>query len=474
MTTGVQKLSFGEKLGYSLSDSAANFMFQVMIMFQLFYYTNILGISAGAAGTLLLVARIWDAIFDPFMGIIADKTSTRWGKFRPWLLWTAVPFGIIFYLTFLTPDVAEGGKLAYAYITYIFMMMIYSANNLPYSALGGVMTGDMVERVSIASYRQVAAMAAAFIIQGFFIDIVNHFSNGNDVHGWRVSIAIFACAAVIFQLITFLSTKERIVPKKEQESTLKEAFSDLIHTGPWIAIFLATLFIFTNLSVRGGALYFYFSYYLDTDTLQNFLHNFGYAVQPDADATIAKAFGLFNMSGMAFTIVGILLSKPLAARFGKRNVFILGLSLATFFCGIFGLVDKSSPWLTYLINISQTLSYGITIPLLWAMFGDVADYSEWKFKRRATGVVFAAVVFALKFGLGIGGAIGGYILDFYGYDAAHVTDTAVRGIRLTASLYPAIVFVFGVICLLFYRIDKKLEFQIQNDLEERRKAAGAV
>jgi Na+/melibiose symporter-like transporter len=470
MSDRVQKLSIGEKLGYSLGDSAANFVFQAMIMFQLFYYTNILGISAGAAGTLLLVARIWDAIFDPFMGIIADKTRTRWGKFRPWLLWTALPFGILFYLTFMTPDIAQGAKLAWAYITYIFMMMIYSANNLPYSALGGVMTGDMVERTSIASYRQVAAMGAAFIIQGFFMSMVKHFSHGNDVHGWRVSIGIFASIAVFFHLITFLSTKERIVPKKEQESTSKQAFTDLIHTGPWIAIFLATLFIFTNLSVRGGVLFYYFSYYLDTEILRNFLSGFGYAAQADSETTIAKAFELFNMSGMAFTILGILLSKPLAARFGKRNVFIFGLSLATFFCGIFGAVGTSSPWLTYLINISQTTSYGITIPLLWAMFGDVADYSEWKFKRRATGVVFAAVVFALKFGLGIGGAIGGYLLQFYGYDATNVTDTAITGVRLIASVYPAIIFVFGVICLIFYRIDKKLELQIQNDLEERGKA----
>lgn len=470
METGVQKLSVREKIGYSLGDSAANFMFQVMIMFQLFYYTDVLKISALAAGTLLLVARVWDAIFDPFMGIIADKTRTRWGKFRPWLLWTALPFGILFYLTFLTPDFAEGGKLAWAYISYIFMMMIYSANNLPYSALGGVMTGDMSERHSIASYRQVAAMAAAFIIQGRFMSMVQHFSNGNEVHGWRVAIGIFAGIAILFHLITFLSTKERIIPKKEQESTLKEAFSDLIHTGPWIAIFLATLFIFTNLSLRGGVLYYYFSYYLDTTTLQNFLSMFGYGILPDTDTTIAKAFELFNMSGMGFTIVGIILSKPLAGRYGKRTIFIVGLSLATFFCGIFGAIDKSSPWLTYLINIAQTTTYGITIPLLWAMFGDVADYSEWKFKRRATGVVFAAVVFALKFGLGIGGAIGGYLLDLYGYDTANVTNHAVLGVRLTASVFPAIVFVLGVICLLFYKIDMKLELRIQNDLEERRKA----
>ncbi len=466
MSKRIQKLSVKEKIGYSLSDSAANFVFQVMIMFQLFYYTNILGISPGAAGTLLLVARFWDAIFDPFMGILADRTNTRWGKFRPWIIWTALPFGILFYLTFMTPDVAQGAKLAYAYITYILMMMIYSANNLPYSALGGVMTGDMVERTSIASYRQVAAMIAAFIIQGSFMSLVNHFGKGNDVHGWRITVGIFAILAMVFHLITFLSVKERIKPAPEQKSSLKQDFTDLFHNGPWVTIFFATLFIFINLSMRGGALYYYFSYYLEVDNLQNFLSSFGYTINPDT--SVAKAFELFNMSGLVITILGIILSKSLAARFGKRNVFIFGLSLATIFCALFGTAPPDKPWIIYIINILQTISFGITVPLLWAMFGDVADYSEWKNSRRATGIIFSAVVFALKAGLGFGGAIGGYLLAIYGYDAENITDTAVKGIRLTASLYPALMFVLGVICLLYYKIDKKLEFQIQNELEARR------
>ncbi len=470
MQTGVQKLSIKEKIGYSLGDSAANFVFQTAIIFQMLYFTNVLGISAGKAGTLIFVVMIWDAIFDPIMGIIADKTNSRWGKFRPWLLWSALPFGIIYYLTFMTPDFAEGAKLAYGYITYLFLWTIYSLNNLPYSALGGVMTGDVVERTSIASYRQVAAMGAAFIIQGFFMQMVDHFSGGdvaNVVHGWRMTVGIFAAIAVVFHLIAFLTTRERILPQKEEESTTKEAFSDLTKNGPWIVIFLTTLFIFTNLSMRGGVLYFYFDYYLDGSSLQNFLGNFGYNV--DKVAVVSRSFGLFNMSGMAFTIVGILLSKPLSERFGKRNVFLVGLILATIFCGVFGLVSPYNPWATYLINIGQTFTFGITIPLLWAMIADVADFSEWKFNRRATGVIFAAVVFALKFGLGLGGKLQGFMLTLFGYDAANVTESAVRGVRLTASIFPALMFVVAIICLFFYKIDKTMEFKIQDELEARRK-----
>ncbi len=470
MRTGVQKLSIGEKIGYSLGDSAANFVFQTTIFFQMVYFTNVMGVSPGKAGTLILIAMGWDAIFDPVMGILADKTKSRWGKFRPWLLWSALPFGVIYYLAFMAPDVAEGMKLAYGYITFLLLWTIYSVNNLPYSALGGVMTGDVVERTSIASYRQVAGMGAAFIIQGFFMQIVDYFSgpdNVNVVHGWRMTVGIFAAIAIVFHLIAFLTTRERIVPQKEEESTTKEAFADLFKNGPWIAIFLTTLFIFTNLSMRGGVLYFYFSYYLDSATLQSFLGNFGYNV--DNYTVLSRSFGLFNMSGMAITILGIILSKPLSERFGKRNVFLVGLIMATFFCGIFGLVSPYNPWATYLINIGQTLFFGITIPLLWAMIGDVADFSHWKFNRRATGVIFAAVVFALKFGLGLGGKLQGFVLTLFGYDPANVTETAVLGIRLTASLFPAIMFVVAVLCLFFYKIDKTMEFKIQNELEARRK-----
>lgn len=468
MQQRTQKVSIGEKIGYSLGDGAGNFVFQAVIFFQMVYFTNVMGIDPKKAGILLFLAMVWNAVFDIIMGIIADKTSTRMGKFRPWILWSALPFGLVFYLTYMTPDVAEGAKMAWATIVYFLLWTIYSVNNIPYSALGGVMTGDVVERTSIASYRQVAAMGAAAIIQGFFISMVTHFGNGNPdaPRGWRITVGIFATVAVLFHLITFFTTKERVVPKKESQASTKEAFSDLLKNGPWIATFIATLFIFTNLAQRGGALYYYFTNYLNPESLQSFITTFGY--RADDVAAVGKAFELFNMSGMAFTIVGIVLSNRLAKQFGKRNVFVFFLALATVFCGIFGLVSPTNTLATFLINIGQTFSFGITIPLLWAMIGDVADFSEWKFNRRATGVIFAGIVFALKFGLGLGQFLNGTFLTLFGFDPQNVTDTAVNGIRLMASYFPAAMFIISVLCLFFYKIDKNMEHQIQDELAARK------
>ena len=469
---GVKKLSIMEKIGYSMGDSAANFIFQTTIIFQMVYFTTVLGLSPVKTGTLLFVAMVWGAICDPIMGVLADKTTSRWGKFRPWILWSIVPFGVIYFLVYLTPDISEGGKLAYAYITYLLMWTIYSINNLPYSALGGVMTGNVVERTSIASYRQVAGMGAAFVIQGFFMSLVTYFSHTPDggvsaAQGWRITVAIFAVIAMAFHLITFITTRERIVPKKEVEASTKEAFSDLLRNGPWIAIFLATLFIFTNLSLRGGVLYFYFDHYLNPDSLLQFLNWFGF--NPEPAAIVSRSFELFNMSGMAIQILGIVLSKTISERFGKRNTFITAMIFATFFCGLFVIVTPDTPWIAYLINIGQTFAFGITIPLLWAMIADVADFQEWKFNRRATGVVFAGVVFALKFGLGAGGFANGLLLDSYGFEAENIVESAVQGIRLTASIFPASMFVLAIICLFFYSISKSKELQIQDELAARRK-----
>ena len=468
MQERTQKVSIGEKIGYSLGDGAGNFVFQAVIFFQMVYFTNVMGIDPNKAGTLLFLVMIWNAVFDVIMGVIADKTSTKMGKFRPWILWSALPFGLVFYLTYMTPDVAEGAKMAWATIIYFLLWTIYSVNNIPYSALGGVITGDVVERTSIASYRQVTAMAAAAIIQGFFISMVTHFGNGNPnaPQGWRITVGIFAGVAVLFHLLTFFTTKERIVPKKEAEASTKEAFSDLLKNGPWIATFIATLFIFTNLAQRGGTLYYYFTNYLNPESLQSFISTFGYRV--DDVTAVGKAFELFNMSGMAFTIVGIVLSNRLAKKFGKRNIFVLFLALATIFCAVFGLVSPTNTIATFLINIGQTFSFGITIPLLWSMIGDVADFSEWKFNRRATGVVFAGIVFALKFGLGFGQKLNGLFLTQFGYDSHNVTETAVHGIRLMASYFPAAMFLISIISLLFYKIDKNMEHQIQDELEARK------
>ncbi len=460
-------------MGYSLGDSAANFIFQTMIILQLNFYTDTFGITAAAAGTLLLVARVWDAIFDPMMGAIADRTNTRWGKFRPWILWTALPFGVMAFLTFSTPGFGGTGKLIYAYLTYIILMMVYSANNLPYSALSGVMTGDMVERTSLSSYRFVFAMRAQFVVQGLALPMVAFFGEGDTAKGYQFTMGIFSVLAVVFFMVTFSSTKERIKPPPQQKTTLKQDFGDLFRNGPWIAMFFVTLLVFIHLSMRGGVLLYFFRYYLNESSMLDLLAKVGLSGRL-ADRDVAgMAFSLFNVCGTTAMIIGILFSKMLAKRYGKRNVYIGGLAGTTLVNLLFIAVGPGAVVPTFIIQVFYGLIYGVTIPLLWAMMADVADYSEWKNKRRATGIVFSAVVFGLKAGLGIGGAIGGYVLALYGYvPNVEQSTQAITGIRMTVSIYPAIAFIGALVALGFYRINKKLEYTIQDDLAARREAGG--
>jgi glycoside/pentoside/hexuronide:cation symporter, GPH family len=448
-----EKLPVKEKIGYALGDTAANFIFQTMIMFQLAFYTDTFGITAVAAGTLFLVVRFWDAIFDPIMGIVADKTNTKYGKFRPWILWTAVPFGIMGFLTFVTPDLSVGGKLIYAYVTYIVLMMVYSANNLPYSALSGVMTGNLGERTSLSSYRFVFAMIAQLLIQGLALPMVHYFGAGNNAIGYQWTMGIFSALAVVLFFITFASTQERIQPAPDQKATVKQHFADLTKNGPWLVMFILTVILFITLSMRGSVVLYYFKYYVGDESY----------------------FSMFNVLGTAATIIGIFFSKGLSMKYGKRNVFIGGLSATTVFTALFVFIPQTAVAMMFATEILRQFAYGFTIPLLWAMMADVADFSEWKNNRRATGIVFSAIVFGLKAGLGFGGAITGYVLSLYGYvpNVAQTAD-ALNGIRLTMSIFPAITFGVCVVCLCFYRINKQTEIQITTELTERRKAYAPV
>ena len=452
MSTLAERLPVKEKVGYALGDTAANLIFQTMVMFQLAFYTDTFGITAAAAGTLLVVVRVWDAIFDPVMGILSDRTKTKWGKFRPWILWTAVPFGIMGFLTFMTPDFSDSGKLIYAYVTYIVLMMIYSANNLPYSALSGVMTGDLGERTSLSSYRFVFAMIAQLIIQGLALPMVSYFGAGNSAVGYKYTMGIFSSLAVVLFFITFATTKERIQPDPAQKASLKEHFGDLMKNGPWIVMFFVTLLLFITLAMRGSVVFYYFRYYINTENYESL-------------------FSWFNVIGTVATIIGIFFSKGLSMKFGKRNVFIGGLAGTALFCVVFVFLPPQAIEIMFATEILRQFVYGFTIPLLWAMMADVADYSEWKNKRRATGIVFSAIVFALKAGLGFGGAITGYVLSMYGYvPNVAQTDTALSGIVMTMSVFPAITFGLCAACLVFYKIDKQAEIQITDELAERRKS----
>ena len=483
----ITKLSFSEKAGYSLGDGAANFVFMTMILFQLNFYTDTLGIAAAAAGTLLLVGRLWDAFFDPMMGVMADRTNTRWGKFRPWVLWTSVPWGIAMVLAYSSPNLSAAGKIIYACLTNTLLMTLYSANNTPYSAMTGVMTGDVNERTSLSSFRFVAAMVAQLIVGGFTLPLVAKFGQGDKAKGWQMTMALWAAVCVVLFVVTFLATRERIQPDPRQKSDARRDFSTLLKTGPWIAMFVLTLSHFIVLAMRGGTLSYYFQYYVSQDQLYGLLdriglahpaaggawsyllNTFGLVVDPARSNVSSVGFSLFNMSSQFVTVAGVLCSTWLAMKFGKKAVALAGFSLTTIFMALFIVLPPDAVGTLFVMEYARALTYAPTIPLIWAMFADVVDYSEWKTGRRITGVIYATILFGLKTGLSLGGAIAGWLLSGFGYRANAVqTPEALRGISLMISVIPAIFFGIVIVCLLCYKIGKNLNLQIQDELAERR------
>lgn len=487
MNNSSQKLSVLEKVGYSLGDFAANLIFQTLMTFLAFFYTDVYKIPAGTASAIIFFGGSIGAFFNIIMGAIADRTSTKWGKFRPWILWTSVPFGIIAILAFSTPDFGANGKVIYALVTYFLLILVYSANNLPYSALSGVLTGDMAQRNSLSSYRFVAVMFAQFIIQSLLLPLVLILGHGDKAVGFENTMMIFAIAGVVCFLITFLTTKERIIPAKEQESSVKQDLIDLSKNKPWVIMLSVTILVFITLSLKGGMYIYYFKYYLDPIAQADFLENIGFnnfiaglnnmltgmgltEFQWPKDAP-TSAFSLFNAGGILFMIFGIMFSKPLADKFGKRNIFIAFIFLSALSLLMFNFYSATSIEIVFATQIAHGFLYGVTIPLLWAMIADVADYSEWKNNRRATAIIFSAMIFGLKVGLSIGGALGAALLSRYGYvaEALIQNQTAIDGIKLSVSIYPGLIFIVSGALLCFYFIDKKMEGQIESDLKERRK-----
>ena len=484
------KLPVKEKVGYAMGDIATNFFFQSMILYQTRFYTDTAGLSAIAVGTMFLVLRLGDAVIDPVIGALSDRTQTRWGKFRPWILWTALPFGLIFWLVYVTPDAGPHAKLIYAYITYTLVMMTYSANNTPYSALMGVMTPDSSERSSLASFRFVGALVGQFIIQALPLPLVAKFGHGNSAKGWAVTMAIFGALIVVLNLITFATTKERVQPPPGDRHPISDDIKDVFTCGPWIVMFVLTLLVFTMLVVRGSSSNYFFAYYLDQAHIKDVLAQFGLAgigagpvtgwksaldglgllVKPDNSNAAAVGLSLFFVLGSLVQIVGIIFSKPLADRFGKKLVFIVGVAVTTIATVWVFFISPTQVGTLFWLGILWSVGWGPTVPLLWVMIADVADFSEWKTSRRATGFMFAGILFALKAGLSLGGALSAWIIDLYGYvPNVAQTEHALLGIRLGASIYPAIALVIVLVCLAIYPISKSLNIKIQDELTERRK-----
>jgi Na+/melibiose symporter-like transporter len=441
--------------------------------FLAFFYTDVYKIPPGTASFIIFFGGMFGAFFNPIMGLIADRTKTRWGKFRPWILWTAVPFGAMAILAFSTPDFSPSGKIAYAFITYMLLVVVYSANNLPYASLSGVITGDMSERNSLSSYRFVAVTIAQLIVQSFLLPLALILGDGDRTRGFENTMMLFAAIGVVFFIITFLTTKERIIPKPEQKSSVKEDLHDLVRNKPWIVMLIITVFIFITLSLKGGMYVYYFENYLSQEHLAGFLEKMGLnklSGFTSSSDVATSGFSLFMASGIVTTLIGIAISKPLADRFGKRDVFGCSLFLSALCLLMFYFYSPQAIGSVFATQMLHGFFYGISTPLLWAMIADVADYSEWKNSRRATAIIFSAMIFGLKAGLSIGGALVAGILASYGYNEQLAVQSAetVNGIKLSLSIYPMLTFFVSVACLFFYEINKKMEVRLQEELTARR------
>jgi Na+/melibiose symporter-like transporter len=490
MTIQSQKLSVTEKVGYSLGDLAANLIFQTLVTFIAFFYTDVYGIPAAQAAAITAIGGMVGALFTPIMGIIADRTNTRWGKFRPWVLWTSIPFGALALLAFSTPDLSENGKIIYAFVTYILLLLIYSANNLPYSALSGVLTGSMSDRNSLSSYRFVAVMVAQFIIQVLLLPLVLIMGGGDKAVGFEKVMLFFSITGSIFFIITFLTTRERVLSVIETTTSVKQDLADLFKNVPWLIMLIVTVLIFITLPLKGGMYIYYFQNYLSEPHLASFLQNVGFngfiaglnsvltsvgltefAWPEDAPTS---AFSLFNACGIIMMIIGIGFSRKLADKFGKRNVFSVALFISTIFVAVFYFYPPESIGIIFISQLLHGFFYGITIPLLWAMIADVADYSEWRNNRRATAIIFSAMILGLKGGLTIGSSMVSGILAIYGYEAGLPAQSAetISGIKFAVSIYASIPFFLAAAAMFFYAINKDLELQIESDLAARRKSAG--
>lgn len=498
-----QRLTFLEKAGYSGGDAAANFVFMTMVCFQAGFYTDVFGLKPGTAATIILVARLWDAFFDPVMGVLADRTKTRWGRFRPWVLWTSIPWAVIMVLAYTTPSFAPPMMVAYAAITNILLMTLYSANNMPYSALGAVMTGDVNERAKLNSYRFISVNVAQFLVVGLTLPLVFKFSgpDHNRQHGWQMTMGLWAVLCLVLFLITFAVSRERIHPPAEHKSTPKQDFADLFRNGPWKIMFIMTLIHFSILALMGSAQYNYFHYYADKAAFYDWLEKFGLTAPPLAAgaptpsgaleflgyvvhgdrASLAQSnvsevgYSVMQMIGKVVIIAVILGSPFLARRFGKKAVAVAGFALSALAYGAFYAISPTNITGMACLMVLTAFVYAPTIPLLWAMFADVADYSEWKNGRRATGMIFATIGFALKAGLSLGGALFLTLMDWAGYQANQPqTGETLECIRRSSSLYVAILFALCTVLLAVYPISKQLTLQIAAELAARRQKTQAA
>lgn len=441
------RLSFPEKVGFSIGEYASSMVWQTLMFFLPIFYTDTFGLTPATLATMFVMVRIFDAFTDPVMGMIADRTKTRWGRFRPYLLWMAVPYGIGLVLMFTTPDLTGQAKIVYAYISYSLMMLLYTAISIPYNSMIGVVTPDLHDRASISSYKFIFAYMAGVSVQFLIVPMVQRFGEGDSARGYQVSMAIFAVIAAVLFLVTFASSRERVQPDPEQATNIRTDLGDLIRNRPWVILFFVSLASLIYIAIRSAAVGYYFKYNLGRES----------------------EMGVFMALGTFMTLAGVFPTKWLAERIGKVRLYQICFTLVSLSFVSFYVFDGSQIVLIYVAQALGALAGGPLFPLLWGMVADAVDYSEWRTGRRATGLAFSALTFSQKMGFAVGGGVVMALFSGFGFVAnAEQTPGALLGIRLSMSIIPAVICLGGAGLLFFYDLTETRMAQITADLATRR------
>jgi GPH family glycoside/pentoside/hexuronide:cation symporter len=437
-----------EKIGYGLGDAASHIVFDNVTYFLMFFYTDIFGISAGFAGTMFLLARALDAVSDPIMGLLADRTRSRWGKFRPYLLWASVPFGILCVLTYSTPQMSVANKMIFAAVTYTALTLAYTVVNIPYCALGGVITGDPTQRISLQSYRFVLATAGGMLSTVLMVPIANWVDASDKAKGYQGAVAILAVLAVGMFLVCFATTKERIPDDQAAHGTFREDIRDIWKNDQWRIVGVLTLLNIMGVCVRGGTMIYYVTYFLGD----------------------AQSFTMFLFTYSAGNILGSALAKPLTDRFCKvrlftwLNVALCGASLLMYF------VPPNAAGAMFVFVFVIGVLHQATTPIQWVMMSDTVDYGEWKQGKRLTGISFSGTLFVLKMGLALGGAMVGWTLKGVQYQAGlpHQSPAVMQGILLLFTVFPGILYLLSAWVSRSYKLRTEYLSKILGDLELKR------
>lgn len=453
-----------EKIGYGFGDMASSMFWKLFGSYLMIFYTDVFGLPAAVVGTLFLVTRVWDSAFDPIVGVVADRTHSRWGKFRPYLLFLAIPFSVIGVLNFVTPSFGDNGKLIYAYVTYSLMMMVYSAINVPYASLLGVMSDNPKERNTLSTYRMAFAYIGSFIALLLFMPMVNFWSGhskeiADQQQGWTLAVAVIAVMCALLFIGCFALTRERVKALHEKQAPLKEDLKDLWKNRPWWILLGAGVAALVFNSIRDGATVYYFKYFIVEEDFQT-ISFFGVSF---------VLSGLYLSVGQIANIAGVILAAPVSNRIGKKQTYMGSMAIATVLSILFFWFDKDNLALIFTFQILISICAGCIFPLLWSMYADCTDYSELKTGNRATGLIFSSSSMSQKFGWAIGSALTGWLLSYFGFVANEVQQAeAIQGIKMFMSFLPAAGTLLSIVFISMYPLSEKKMLEISAALKSRR------